>query len=435
MSTKINKKEVIEKVRGMYDILGDEYALRKKIIEKAESIASFYGFEPIQTPHLEKIELFTSSVGESTDIIEKEMYELKTKGGNKLVLRPEGTAPIVRAYIGHGMQNKPQPVMLYYHGSFFRHEKPQRGRQREFQQFGLEVLGEENSIMDALIIKTLLVILEEAVGIKPISVRINSIGDKECRKIYQKELTTYYRRKINNLCKDCENRLRSNPLRLLDCKNEKCIEMKQNAPQIINYLCQSCTNHFKELLEILDTSEISYYLDHYLVRGLDYYSRTAFEFFLEENSDTENKKTPLELGGGGRYDSLASILSNKKIPGVGGAIGIDRAIKILSEQKRILIPKKIPKVFFIQLGDNAKYRSLVVLDTLRKAKIPVEHSLSKNSLKSQLKIASKLKTPYVLILGQKETTSNTIIIRDMKTTSQEIVPIQKLTDRLKKKLK
>ncbi|MBU2633257.1 histidine--tRNA ligase, partial [Patescibacteria group bacterium] len=309
MSKKINNKGLIERVRGMHDVMSNEYLIRKKIIEKAENIASFYGFEPIQTPHLERAELFTSAIGESTDIIEKEMYKLKTKGGDNLVLRPEGTAPIVRAYIEHGMQTKPQPVMLYYHGSFFRHERPQRGRSREFQQFGLEILGEENSIVDAIIIKTLLTILEEAVGIKPISVHINSIGDKECRKVYQKELTTYYKRKTNDLCKDCQYRLKSNPLRLLDCKNKECDEIKQGAPQIINYLCPGCTNHFKELLEILDASEVSYFLDQYLVRGLDYYSRTAFEFFLEENPDEE--KMSLELGGGGRYDSLAHILGNK----------------------------------------------------------------------------------------------------------------------------
>ncbi|MCF7835677.1 MAG: histidine--tRNA ligase [Candidatus Marinimicrobia bacterium] len=436
MATQNNKKEIIEKVKGMRDVLSEEYLFRKKIIEKAESIATFYGFEPIQTPHLEKVELFTASVGESTDIVEKEMYELKTKGGKRLVLRPEGTAPIMRAYLRHGMQNQPQPIMLYYHGSFFRHEKPQRGRQREFQQFGIEILGEADAITDAIVIKTLLVILEEAVGIKPISVRLNSIGDIECRKIYQKELLAYYKNKTNELCKDCKNRMKSNPLRLLDCKNENCEKIKQEAPQIINFLCPDCTAHFKDLLEILDTSEISYYLDHYLVRGLDYYSRTAFEFFIEDNSEeTEEGKKVLELGGGGRYDSLSKILSNKNIPGVGGAIGIDRAITVLSENKKISVATKTPKIFFIQLGANAKYKSLVVLEMLRKAKISVKHSLSKNSLKSQLKIAAKLEVPYVLILGQKESTDNTIIIRDMKTTSQEIVPITKLTDKLKKKLK
>jgi len=308
MTTTPNRKNAIEKAKGMHDVLRGEYFLRKKLIEKAENIASFYGFEPIQTPHVEKAELFTATVGETTDIVEKEMYELKMKGNDKLVLRPEGTAPIARAYIEHGFHTKPQPVMLYYHGSFFRHERPQRGRRREFQQFGLEILGEKDGIADATIIKTLLAILEETTGLKPF-VRINSIGDGECRKIYQKELVSYYRRKTERLCKDCKSRLRVNPLRLLDCKNEECVKMKQEAPQIINYLCQDCTNHFKSLLEIIDDSDVSYYFDHYLVRGLDYYSRTAFEFFVEEDPGTENAGLPpLELGGGGRYDSLISAL-------------------------------------------------------------------------------------------------------------------------------
>lgn len=427
---KISKKELVKKVRGMHDIIGKEYYLREKFIDKAKAIAEFYGFRPIQTPHLEKIELFTTSIGETTDIVEKEMYALKTKGGNKLVLRPEGTAPIIRAYLEHGMQSKPQPVMLYYHGSFFRHERPQKGRNREFQQFGIEILGEKDSIADAIVIKILLSILEEADGLKNISLRLNSIGDKECRKIYQKELVAYYRRKTKELCNDCERRLKTNPLRLLDCKNEKCAELKAGAPQIINYLCDDCKNHFKSLLEILDSSNVPYYLDHFLVRGLDYYSRTVFEFSLEAEEDEERKI--LEIGGGGRYDSLGAILSSKELPGVGGAVGIDRIISFSKIKQKT--PRKATKVYFVQLGLGAKQKSLFVLEMLRKAKIPTKHSLSKDNLKGQLKMASRLKIPYVLILGQKEVFEESIIVRNMEASSQETVPISKLIDYLKKKV-
>ena len=438
---KTPKKELVKKARGMQDILSREYFFREKFLEKTRAIAGFYGFRPIQTPHLEKVELFDSSIGETTDMVEKEMYALKTKGGDRLVLRPEGTAPIVRAYFEHGMQSKPQPVMLYYHGSFFRHEKPQKGRGREFQQFGLEILGEKDSIADAIIIKVLLSILEEAGGLKNISLHLNSVGDKECRKTYQKVLAVYYRKRAKEICKDCERRLKTNPMRLLDCKDEKCAEIKMEAPQIINYLCDGCKNHFKSLLEILDASGIPYYLDPFLVRGLDYYSRTAFEFFAEEKKEkkeetkeaeeTAEEKT-LAIGGGGRYDSLGTILGGKELPAVGGSIGIDRVI--LYSKAKQKITHKMAKVYFVQLGSEAKQRSLAILEMLRKAKIPARHSLSKDSLKGQLKMASRMKIPYALILGQKEVFEKSIIVKNMSSSSQETVPVEKLVDYLRKKI-
>jgi histidyl-tRNA synthetase len=444
MATKRKKSDLTQPVKGMHDILPEEHAKRDLFLEKAKNIASYYGFKPIHTPHLEKLDLFTLGLGEATDVVEKQMYGIKIRGGEKLVLRPEGTAPIVRAYLQHGMHTRPQPVMLYYQGFFFRHEKPQKGRRRELHQFGLEILGEQDAITDAIIVKTCLLILEE-MGLKPLQVHVNSIGDKECRKIYQKELTAYYRKNADNVCKDCKRRLKTNPLRLLDCKEEKCIEIKSEAPQIINYLCDECTTHFKDFLEILDASEIPYYLDHYLVRGLDYYSRTVFEVFVEKekkDSKKDDQEEPKEketeklaLAGGGRYDALSNILSNKNIPAVGCAIGIDRIISLVGE-KSSLSPKEKPfKVFFIQLGSAAKYKSLNILESLRKSRISTSHSLSKDSLKSQLKIASKLRVKYALIFGQKEAMDETIIVRNMETASQETVPLDKLIDYLKKRLK
>lgn len=441
----------------MRDILPEEYAFYQNFYEKAESIANYYGFQPIQTPHLEKIDLFTATVGETTDIIEKQMYGVRTRGGDRLVLRPEGTAPVMRAYLKHGMHTWPQPVMLQYKGSFFRHENPQFGRFREFQSFGLEILGEENSIADATIIKVTGVILEE-VGLKNFIVRINSIGDKECRGVYRKELMNYYRRKINHLCKNCRRRLKENPLRLLDCKEESCKELKRDAPQMINYLCPECKTHFKEALEILDTANIPYLLDHYLVRGLDYYSRTVFEFFLDsslrnENEASEKDKeknltnqagettknlsplTEFAIGGGGRYDYLSKVLSNKDVPGVGMALGVDRVILALREKNLLHQRVKTPKIFFIQIGAAAKQKSLLLMEMFRKANIPIAQSVTKESLKSQLKIASKLETPFVLIMGQKEALENTIIVRHTSSGSQDIVPFSKLIDFVKNKLK
>jgi histidyl-tRNA synthetase len=423
------KENIVQRTKGMHDILPEEYLLRKKILEKAESIAQYYGFKPIHTPYFERTEVFTTALGETSDIIEKQMYNLKTRGGDKLVVRPEGTASIVRAYLEHGMQNLPQPVMLYYDGFFFRHENPQKGRRREFQQFGVEIIGSHEAVADALVIKILFATLQE-LKIKPLIVHINSLGDMECRKAFRKDLASYYRRASRKICKDCERRLKVNPLRLLDCKNETCQKVKEKAPQIINYLCEECKNAFKEVLEILENAEIPYRLDHNLVRGLDYYSRTVFEVFLTEK-ETLNLRS-LALAGGGRYDPLLQLFSGKTIGGVGGAIGIDRVLEeVIKTEKKNLREKPSP-FFFIQLGKLAKDKSLAVLETLRRAKIPVSQNINKDSLKSQMKIAEKLKTPYVLIFGQKEALDNTIIVKNADTGSQETVKLNNLVDYLKK---
>lgn len=444
---KQQKDALLQTPKGMRDILPEESVFYEDFFEKAGEVANYYGFNPIQTPHLEKVDLFTTTLGETTDVVEKQMYTLKTRGGDRLVLRPEGTAPVMRAYLKHGMHTRPQPVMLQYKGSFFRHENPQFGRFREFQSFGLEMLGEENSVADATIIKVTAAILEE-VGLKNFIVRINSIGDKNCRGAYRKELNSYYRRRTNNLCQDCKKRLKENPLRLLDCKEKGCQELKKDAPQMINYLCPECKNHFKEVLEILDTLNIPYMLDHYLVRGLDYYTRTVFEFFLDSShwseSEAGGKNEPPEnpspladfaVAGGGRYDYLGETLSNKDVPAVGMAMGADRIIIALREKKLLRHREKHPKIFFIQIGAMAKRKSLLITEVFRKAGIPISQSLTKESLKSQLKIASKIEAPLVLMLGQKEALEDTIIVRDTNLGSQDIVPFSKVVEFVRKKLK
>ncbi len=439
MANKKQQKDILLQMpKGMHDILPEDYPFYQNFFETGEKIANYYGFQPIQTPHLEKVDLFTAAVGETTDIVEKQMYTLKTRGGDRLVLRPEGTAPVMRAYLKHGMHTRPQPVMLWYKGSFFRHENPQFGRFREFQTFGLEILGEENSIADATIIKVTATILEE-LGLKNYIVKINSIGDKECRNIYRKELSAYYRRRINQLCKDCKRRLKENPLRLLDCKEEGCKELKKDAPQMINYLCSECKNHFKEVLEILDTLNIPYLLDPYLVRGLDYYTRTVFEFFLDEKEEQkEESPSPFKnvaLLGGGRYDYLSRILSNKDVPGVGMQVGAERIIMLLQEKKLLKRQEKHPKIFFIQIGSMAKRKSLLLTEMFRKANIPIAQSVTKDSLKSQLKIASKIGVSFILMLGQKEALEDTIIVRDTGLGSRDIVPFSKIVEFVRKKLK
>ncbi len=433
--TTTNKGEHLS-VKGMHDIIGNDYYRYQGFFEKAAEVAIYYGFKPIDTPILENVEIFSGGVGLNTDIVQKEMYVVKTKGGDQLALRPEGTAPIMRAYLENGLTASPQPVMFYHAGPYFRYERPQKGRLREFRQFGLEMIGAEKSIADAMIIKIMLIILEET-GVKNVYLNLNSIGDKECRLGYRRALTNYYKKHQNQICANCKIRVKNNPLRVLDCKDEKCQPIKKDAPDSVSFLCPNCKQHFKEVLEYLETLQIEYRMDHTLVRGLDYYSRTVFEFVTEEkNADEEGNEGDVKdfsLGGGGRYDYLAKALGSKKeIAAVGAALGVDRVLSckdIHELSPRIL---KKPKVFFIQLGFEAKLFSLIVTEILRKARVPIAQSLSKDSLGSQLATAERLKIPYTIILGQKEVIDRTVIVRNMDTHSQEVLGIDQLADYVKK---
>ena len=423
-----NKNQEISSPKGMRDLMNEEYYSFQGFFEKAQEIAIYYGFKPIETPMLENEEIFTTSIGEGTDIIDKEMYTLKTKGGDHLALKPEHTAPLMRAYIEHGMQSMPQPVLLYQYGPSFRHDKPQRGRYRQFWQFDLDSLGSEKSIMDAIIIKTSMSILEEA-GAKNLIIDINSIGDKECRNGYTKELTSYYRKHASNLAGIDRERLKINPLRILDSKEEKTKELNENAPDSVSYLCPSCKKHFKEVLEYLEEMNIQYNINKNLVRGLSYYTRTVFEIIEQKGAEDG---APLTLAGGGRYDYLARKIGGKKnVSAVGISIGVDRIVA--SPWYKKLSPRilKKPKIYFIQLGSEAKLKSLNVIEILRKAHIPIAQSLSKDSLGSQLAIAEKLAIPYSLIFGVKEALDNAVIVRNMNNRSQDTIKLNKLLEYLK----
>ncbi|MBU0999443.1 histidine--tRNA ligase [Patescibacteria group bacterium] len=427
---KINKNKTTEiaSPKGMRDLMNEDYYRFQGFFEKAQEVAVYYGFKPLDTPIMEKEEVFTGSIGSGTDIVDKEMYTLKTKGGDRLALRPEHTAALVRAYIEHGMQNMPQPVMFYQYGPIFRHDKPQRGRYRQFWQFDLDVLGNEKSIMDALVIKAGISILEEA-GATNLTIDINSIGDKECRNGYLRELTSYYRKHISNLPAIDRERLKTNPLRILDSKEEKTKEINEGAPDAISSLCTSCKKHFKEVLEYLEEMDIDYNINKNLVRGLSYYTRTVFEIIEQEGGEDG---APLALAGGGRYDYLARHIGSKKdIPAVGISIGVDRIIASTWYKK--LTPRilKKPKIYFIQLGPEAKLKSLNIIEILRKIHIPIAQSLSKDSLGSQLAIAEKLSIPYAIIFGLKEAIDNSVIVRNMENRSQETVKLVNLPEYLK----
>lgn len=422
------KKESPATPKGMRDILDDEYYYFQGFFEKAQEVALYYGFKPIDTPIMEFEDVFTSGIGVGTDIIDKEMYTLRTKGGDHLALRPEHTAGLMRAYIEHGMQSLPQPVLYYNYGPIFRHDKPQRGRYRQFWQFDMDVLGSEKSIVDALIIKSAMTILQEAGG-ENLTVEINSIGDKECRGGYTKDLVAYYKKHLSDLPPIDRERLKTNPLRILDSKEEKTKEINENAPDAISALCHNCKKHFKEVLEYLEEMNIPYTLNKNLVRGLSYYTRTVFEIIDTSSSEDGS---PLTVASGGRYDYLARQMGGKKdVPAVGMSIGVDRVI-IMPWFKK-LTPRilKKPKMYFIQLGFDAKLKSLNVIEILRKAHIPIAQSLSKDSLGTQLAMAEKAGTPYTIIFGQKEAMEESVIVRNMANRSQETVKIKNLLEYLK----
>jgi histidyl-tRNA synthetase len=413
--------------RGMHDIFGEDWKYFNRIFEVVESFAKFYNFERIETPILEDAELFTKGIGLATDIVQKEMFILKTRGGDLLALRPEGTAPIVRAYFQHGMQSFPQPVKLWYFSQFFRYEHPQAGRFRQFWQFGFEILGEQNPALDVQVILIFYNILKE-LGFENLTLKINSIGDSFCRPYYKKVLVSYLKHKVYALCPDCKRRLKENPLRILDCKQDRCRQIVSQAPQILNHLCESCKNHLKSVFEFLDELQLPYNLDPYLVRGLDYYTKTVFEIFEE----SEKGKAIGALLGGGRYDNLAKILGGMEVPGVGGAGGVERIIELMKE-KQIKIPKeKTPKIFLAQIGELAKKKSLKIIEEFRKENIKIAESIGKDSLKAQMKIADKLGVKYVLIFGQQEALEDAILLRDMESGKQKKLPLKNLIKEIKK---
>ena len=420
-----------QSITGMHDVLPEDQIYFGRVRKVVESVAKYYNFDKIETPILEYAEVFQKAVGDNTDIVGKEMYTFKTKGGDMVSLRPEGTAPVMRSYLEHGMHNLPQPVKLWYMGPFFRYERPQAGRFRQFHQFGFEVLGEANPSIDSQVIQVSYDVLKE-LGFKNLAIEINSIGDSECRPYFKKTITSYLRSRKSSLCTDCQRRLKENPLRIFDCKEEKCQRVKAGAPQMIDHLCEKCHAHFKEVLEFLDEMELPYTLNPYLVRGLDYYTKTVFEIV----ETTEDGKALGTLIGGGRYDNLAKMLGGRDVPGCGSAAGIERIISLMKTREMKTATKtEDPKIFLAQLGQLAKRKSMKLFEEFRSAKIPVAESFSKDSLKAQLRSANKLNIKWVLIFGQKEALEDFITLRDMDTGAQKEIKLDKVVEEMKDKIK
>jgi histidyl-tRNA synthetase len=423
-------KPKYQTVTGMHDILPDDQKYYEKVYETAKEIAAFYGFDHIETPVLENSELFEKGTGVTTDIVQKQMYSFKTKGGDNLSLRPEGTPSIVRSYLQNGMANWPQPVKLWYYGPYFRHEKPQAGRYRQFWQLGFEAIGQAGAIIDAQIIQIYFNILKE-LGLGNIAIEINSIGDALCRPHYRKSLSSYLRSREGALCADCKRRIKENPLRILDCKEEKCQAVKAQAPQSVDNLCDECKAHFKEVLEYLEEIGLPYRLNPYLVRGLDYYTRTVFEIYQEGS----NGQAQAALGGGGRYDALIKMLGGKETPAMGGALGVDRIVMAMKAANIIVGQEKKVKVFLAQLGNLGKKKCLKLFEELRLAGIATGESFDRDSLKSQLKTADKYGAKFTLLLGQREAIEGTVILRDMETGKQESLKLDTAVAEIKKRFK
>jgi histidyl-tRNA synthetase len=409
--------------RGTSDTLPQEQAYWRFIEQKVADIARLYGYERIDTPTFEDTALFARSVGEDTDIVKKEMYTFDDRGGSSLTLRPEGTASVCRAYLEHGMKNRPQPVKLYYIASIFRYERPQSGRYRQHYQFGYEAIGDGDPALDAEVIDLAWRFLA-SVNLGQLTLQLNSIGCKKCRPDYMAALKSYYASHTQELCPDCKARLGRNPLRLLDCKKPSCQVVADSAPKSVDYLCPECAEHFKQLKRYLELLELPFMINHHLVRGLDYYTRTVFEI------QPEGGGAQSTLVGGGRYDDLIEELGGKPTPALGFAAGIERIILNLKKQKVAIPSLAKPQVFIAYLGDEAKIRAIKLASSLRGAGIGVIEAVGDKSLKAQLRQANNLNMRYAVIIGEEEVKAGTVILRDMTNAEQETVPVDKLAPRL-----
>jgi len=410
--------------RGTSDILPEDYAYWKYIEEKAAFLCHLYGYRPLSTPIFEDAQLFTKTVAGGTDIVDKEMYIFEDKSGQELALRAEETAPVCRAYLEHGLFNLAQPVKLYYSGPAFRYERPQSGRYRQHHQVGFEALGEADPALDAEVIEMAWQFFL-SLGLSGVSIQLNSIGCKLCRPGYLDVLKQHYSSYTDRLCSDCKARLIRNPLRLLDCKKASCQNIAKTAPKIPDYLCHECQLHFQSVQNYLRTLRVPFQLNHRLVRGLDYYTRTVFEV---EPPEKEGQST---LGGGGRYDDLIEALGGKPTPAVGFAAGLERIILNLKEQHLDIPPLPKPDAFIAYLGQEAKIEAMKIAAELRKANIATIMATGDRSLKGQMRQANSLGSTYVLILGEQESKNRNATLRDMKSGEQQTLPLAEIASIIK----
>jgi len=409
--------------RGTSDILPQEQAYWRYVEEKVKDICLLYGYERLDVPTFEVAQLFARSVGEATDIVSKEMYTFTDRGGNQLTLRPEVTASACRAYLEHGWHNLPQPVKIYSLAPVFRYERPQAGRYREHHQFNFEALGDADPIIDAEVIDMAWQFYK-SLKLQNLSLQLNSIGCKQCRPQYLTTLKDYYNGYSRDLCSDCKTRLKRNPLRLLDCKQPRCQQIADAAPQSHQYLCPECEEHFSQLKSYLELLELPFEINHRLVRGLDYYTKTVFEI------QTEEEGAQSTLGGGGRYDDLIEEIGGKPTPGIGLATGLERIVLNLKKQEIPIPPLPQPQVFIAYIGAEARDKATKLTSSLRQAGIAVIEATGSKSLKAQLRQANNLGVRYTIIIGEEEVRTGTAMLRDMTTAQQQAIPLTQLQEKL-----
>ena len=400
--------------RGTTDILPGDQKYWKFFQSKVEETAARFGYGRIDTPIFEAEGLFVRGVGEVTDIVEKETYTFQDRGGDTLTLRPEGTAPVCRAYLEHGMHNLPQPVRMYYLCPIFRYERPQSGRYREHHQFGIEVIGDPDPSVDVEVIEVAWRFLE-SVGLKELSLSVNSIGDKECRPAYVKLLQDYYGDHVQEICEDCKRRLERNPLRLLDCKNDVCQPVIEGAPHSADYLCEACREHWVALLGHVEDIGLPYVVDYTLVRGFDYYTRTVFEITPPIEGRTST------IVGGGRYDGLIEELGGKPTPGIGFGMGAERVIENVIRQETPVREDHAVKVLIAHMGNAAKREATKLSSSLRKSGISAVLGPGGRGLRSQLRYASSIDATHAVILGDDELQKGVAILRDLSASEQQEV--------------
>jgi histidyl-tRNA synthetase len=406
---------MIHAIKGMNDILPEQIGWWQRVEQEARAILETFGYREIRTPLLEKTELFARSIGETTDIVEKEMYTFADLGGDALTLRPEATASVVRAFIQHNLQADPLARKFYSMGPMFRHERPQKGRYRQFHQIDAEVFGIDDPMLDAEIMYMLRLFLER-LGLQGVVLHINSLGCKQCRPSYRQVLMDFLEARAEELCPDCQRRRDTNALRAFDCKVERCRQLLVEAPVLLQHICEDCARHFDQVQNYLQQLETDHVINARMVRGLDYYTRTTFEII------TDQLGAQNAVGGGGRYDGLMFDLGGPNLPGIGFAIGMERLILLLRQQMDGVL--RHPALFVATLGDAARSKGFLITQELRSLGVEAELDYTSASLKSQMRRADKLQVRYVLLLGEQELAAGQAQLRDMIGKTQVPIALQ-----------